>query len=101
MDDVLVFGVDNEEHDVRLKAVLQRLSSAGMTLNPSKCKFSKRTLKFLGHIVNKNGISADPDKVRAVAEMPAPTNVAELRRLMGMINQLGKFYHTVQTFAIL
>ena len=60
-------------------------------MNPSKCEFSQSSLKFLGHVINKAGISADPEKVRAVTEMPAPTNVGELRRLMGMINQLGKF----------
>ena len=91
MDDVLVFGSDQEEHDKRLRAALERLESAGVTLNPKKCEFSKGSLKFLGHIINKNGISADPEKVHAITELPPPTNISELRRVMGMINQLGKF----------
>ena len=48
-------------------------------------------LKFLGHIISKNGISPDPEKTKAVKEMEAPTNVTELRRFMGIVNQLGKF----------
>ena len=69
MDDVLVFGCDQKEHDDRLKAVLQCLESAGVTHNPNKCKFSKDSLKFLGHIIDKEGILADPEKVCASTEI--------------------------------
>jgi len=53
--------------------------------------FGQETLKFLGHIVDKNGITADPDKVAAITKMKSPENVSELRRFLGMVNQLGKF----------
>ena len=52
MEDVLVYGKDQEEHDKRLEAVL--IQSAGVTLNPEKCKFSNDHLKFLGHIIDKS-----------------------------------------------
>ena len=61
MDDVLVYERDREDHDKKLEAVLQRMQSAGVTLNPDKCKFSKDQLKFLGHIINKDGVRADPE----------------------------------------
>jgi len=64
MDDVLVFGKNQIEHDENLHTVLKRLSSAGVTY---KCEFSKPELKFLGHIVNEHGIQADPDKTKAIA----------------------------------
>ena len=95
MDDILVFAKDEVEHDRRLKEVLQRIQTAGVTLNPEKCEFRKRQLKFLGHIIDENGISPDPDKISAIVEMKPPTNVSELRRFMGMINQLGKFSHNL------
>ena len=63
MDDVLVFGTDQEEHDRHLKAVLQRLERAGATLNRDKCEFSKDSIKFLGHVIDQEGIRADPDKL--------------------------------------
>ena len=47
IDDVLVYGKDQKEHDERLKAVLERLEAAGITLNQTKCEFNQRTLKFL------------------------------------------------------
>ena len=42
-------------------------------------------------VIDKNGITSDPDKASAITEMRAPTHISELRRFMGMINQLGKF----------
>ena len=91
MDDVLVFGRNQSQHDDRLTAVLQRLMSAGVTLNPEKCKFSRRQLDFLGHVIGENGVCADPAKTAAIQEMQAPQNAPELRRFMGMANHLGKF----------
>ena len=91
MDDVFVFGSDQAEHDERLTAVLKRLEEAKVTLNREKCKFSRRRLDFLGHVIDETGIRADPAKTSAIREMQAPQNVSELRRFMGMANQLGKF----------
>ena len=91
MDDVLVYGSTQQEHDKRLKAVLQRVQTSGVTLKKDKCEFSKNTLKFLGHIISKDGVSADPDKTKAIQDMIPPKNVTELRRFMGMVNQFNKF----------
>lgn len=97
MDDVLVFGQDRSEHDTRLAAVLKRIESAGATLNPAKCQFRCSKVKFLGHMIDENGITADPDKTTAIRQMQPPTNVSELRRFMGMVNQLGKFTPNLAT----
>ena len=91
MDDVLIFGKTKEEHDIRLTKALNRIHSAGVTLNREKCLFGQDSIKFLGHVVNKQGISADPDKVVAITQMKAPQNISALRRFLGMVNQLGKF----------
>ena len=91
IDDVLVYGKTQEEHDERLHAVLKRIQSTGGTLNKAKCEFSKETIIFLGHVVGKQGVSSDPEKIRAIVEMEAPKTLKELRRFMGMANQLGKF----------
>ena len=91
MDDVLIFGRNQQEHDARLHSVLRKFQEAGATLNPEKCEFSKTCLSFLGHIVDKHGISPDPNKTRAIREMERPRSVTKLRRFMRMVNQLGKF----------
>ena len=89
MDDVLIFTKDQAEHDLQLEAALTRIQVAGATLNLEKCKFGK--IKFLGHLIDGNGIHPDPEKVSAILNLQNPVNVTELRCLMGMINQLGKF----------
>ena len=48
-------------------------------------------MKFLGHIIGPDGIQPDPDKVKAIMSMPKPTNITEVRRFLGMTNQLSKF----------
>ena len=91
VDDILVTGKNKEEHDSRLHTVLIKLEAAGVTLNKEKCKFSCTKIVFLGHVIDASGISPDPAKTEAIKQMRPPTNITELRRLMGMINQLNKF----------
>ena len=80
IDDVLVHGATQEEHDRRLEAVHQRLSNANDTLNADKCVFNVSSVQFLGQIVGPDGIKPDAAKVRAVLKMPTPTNQHEVRR---------------------
>ena len=91
MDDIVVFGSTAEEHDTRLRKVLAKLQEAGITLNRDKCEFGKTRIKFLGYIISADGIEVDPDKVNAIKKLPDPENVGDVRRLLGMVNQLGKF----------
>ena len=67
---------------------------AGATLNPEKCEFSQKTVKFLGHIIDENGIRADLVKTSAIRETKPPNNIPELRR---MVNQLVKFLENLAT----
>ncbi|XP_042147960.1 uncharacterized protein K02A2.6-like [Ixodes scapularis] len=90
-DDIVVFGRDRADHDAKLLAVLQRLKEAGMTLNSRKCEFRKTKIKFLGHVLDSNGIAADPEKTEAIRKMSPPGNTTELRSFLGMVNQLAKF----------
>ena len=54
IDDILIYGNTQEEHDERLLAVLNRLEEAGLTLNREKCEFSQREVRFLGHILSQD-----------------------------------------------
>ena len=75
MDDVLVHGVDQEEHDRRVRATMHCLREAGIVLNGDKCEFSKTSMRFLGSIIDKQGIHADPMKTKTISEFPPPKNV--------------------------
>lgn len=91
IDDILVFGRTRQEHDARLSQVLSRLAKAGITLNEDKCRFGVSEVSFLGVVVSAQGIRPDPSKVEAVKAMEAPTDVAGVRRLLGMVNHLARF----------
>ena len=91
IDDLLIFGKCKQEHDQRLKKVMQTLQEAGDTLNGDKCQFARDKIRFLGHMISKEGIAMDPEKVAAIKNFPRPQNVPELRRLLGVVNHVSKF----------
>ena len=91
IDDTLVYGSNQEEHDERLKAALDKIKAGGLTLNKEKCQFSQEKVTFLGQVTDATGIRPDPKKVKAIVNMKEPTDKSELRRFLGMVNQLNKF----------
>ena len=76
LDDVIVFGRDFEEHPVQLREVFERFRQAGLKLKSSKCFLLRRKVPFLGHVISADGVSTDPDKIRAVEQWPTPSNVS-------------------------
>ena len=91
IDDILIYGRDREEHDKRLDAVLRRIHESGLKLNGEKCEFRKTEIEYFGHVITSEGIRPSASRVEAIKEMTSPTNITELRRLVGMINYLGRF----------
>ena len=91
LDDVLVFGKNQKEHDEHLTEALKRIEKAGLTLNKEKCRFSKERITFLGQIIDSSGILPDPNKVSAIKNVGIPKNISDVRRFLGMTNQLNKF----------
>ena len=91
IDDIIVWGRTQEEHDQRLRLVLDRFRANDLRLNPAKCLFRRNHLKYFGHVVSDRGVEADAEKLRAVAAMKQPQNREELQRYMGMIAYLAKF----------
>lgn len=90
-DDILVFGSTRGQHDQRLNRVLERLQQEGLMLNNDKCQFAVERVMFLGHIVTAQGIEADPEKIKAIKEMPTPKDTTDVKRFVGMVNYVGKF----------
>ena len=97
MDDILVHADGMEEHDRRLDQALNRLAQTGLKLNREKCEFRKEEISFLGHIVSKDGVKPDPSKLDAIRQMQDPRDVPELRRWLGMVNYLGRFFPDLST----
>src|SRR4051794_11908294 len=71
--------------------VFDRLRDAGLKLNPEKCKFVSTELTFLGHIISKEGIRTDPEKIEKVKNFPCPQNLTQLRGFLGLASYYRRF----------
>ena len=88
IEDILMCSKTQSKHDRRLLSEFNRINEAGLILNKEK---NTTNINFLGQQIDSTGVKADPEKIRAVKELPPPINVSELRRFLGMVNQLSKF----------
>ena len=86
---MLVYSKSEEDHEEHLRQELQVLREHQLYAKWEKCDFWTSSIKFLGHVVSKDGISVDPAKVEAVLEWPAPKNATEVRSFLG----LAGYYH--------
>ena len=91
LDDILIFSETWAEHLSTIEVVLRALQAAGLKLQPKKCSFVKRSLSFLGHIVDENGVTADPKKTEAIANYPRPQNEKQLKGFLGFANYYRRF----------
>ena len=91
IDDMLVKSTTSEIHIAHLSEAFQILRNYNMKLNPAKCAFGVSAGKFLGFIVNHRGIEANPEKIKAVLDMPSPSGIKEVRCLTGRIAALSRF----------
>lgn len=96
LDDIIVFSDSLEEHEARLLKVLNRLREHGLKLSPEKCQFFQTSVRYLGHIVSRDGIETDPEKVKALKTWPLPRNLKELKSFLGFSGYYRRF---VQDYA--
>ena len=91
VDDMLVKSTTAGLHVAHLSEAFQILRNYNMKLNPAKCAFGVSVGKFLGFIVNHRGIEANPDKIKALLDMPSPSRIKKVQRLTGRIAALSHF----------
>lgn len=91
IDDILAFGKDLEEHDLRLKKVMAVLEENNVMLREDKCIFGVKKVHFLGHELSEQGVKPLDKYILAIKGFRAPTNIAELQSFMGLVNYVGKW----------
>ena len=79
-----------EDHDAHLKATLQRAAAKNLKLNPDKVTIAAQEVEYFGHVTSSEGLKPDPKKVKAIQNMPPPTNKEELQTMLDMITYLAK-----------
>uniref|UniRef100_A0A914P419 RNA-directed DNA polymerase n=1 Tax=Panagrolaimus davidi TaxID=227884 RepID=A0A914P419_9BILA len=91
LDDVVIGSVDTENHTADIRKTLGQIMDWGFRLNANKCKFYWSEIRFLGKLIDANGIRPDPEKVAAIQRMPDPTDVSTLRSFLGLVNYYQQF----------
>jgi len=87
LDDVIVISPDFKTHVSRLLEVFDclRAAAAGLELKPSKCALLQQEVTYLGHVVGRDGVATDPEKVQAVKEWAVPRDLSDLRAFLGLV----------------
>ena len=96
-DDFIAVGYGNtfeeamRDHDKTLLEFLKRCEAKNVRLNPEKLTLRQSQVLFIGHMATDQGLEVDPAKVRAIVEMPPPTDKLGVQRLLGLAQYLAKF----------
>ncbi|KAG8480517.1 hypothetical protein CXB51_024611 [Gossypium anomalum] len=91
VDDMIAKSKTENEHVQVLRKLFLRLRKFQLKLNPAKCTFGARSGKLLGFVVSEKGIEIDPDKVKAIQELPPPRTQKEVRGFLGRLNYIARF----------
>jgi transposase InsO family protein len=91
IDDILIFSADADLHAQHVKTVIERLTSANLTLNLKKCRFACLKVQVLGHIISEAGIELDPSKSANALDWPRPATFTEVQAFLGLANYFRDF----------
>lgn len=86
LDDILIASTSEEQHEIHLKLVFERLNNYGLRINISKSVFGVEEINFLGYFITSQGSRPLPDKVQIIIDYKLPTTIHDLRTFLGMIN---------------
>eukprot|EP00253_Pinus_taeda_P018941 PITA_18941 len=105
IDDILIYSRSQQEHEEHLRLVLQTLREHQLYAKFSKCDFFKEEIQYLGHVITKEGIAVDPEKIKTIMEWPIPKDVADIRSFMGWTSECQQSFdrlkHLLTTAPIL
>ena len=93
IDDVIVGGEDEEDHDRNLKRFKEVASKYNLTLNMKKCLYGLREITYLGYSISNGSLSPDPDRIKPLTEMPVPNDPSSLKRALGLFSYYSIWIH--------
>jgi hypothetical protein len=100
IDDILIFSKTEAEHQAHVRLVLEVLKREKFYVCKAKSSFAQKEIKYLGHIVNEQGIRSDPKKVEAVQTWPVSENVHDVKSFLGLVNYFRKFIEHYSEIAV-
>ena len=90
-DDMVIFGVDQEDHDANLINLLNICQKEELVLNSKKLELQRERVTFFGAEYSAQGMHPDPKKIQGITEMTVPMDKQQLQSFLGMVNYMGTF----------
>jgi len=91
VDDLIVVGTNYEEHQQKLKTVLNKMKEKGLTCNIDKCEFFKKNIIYLGHVISEEGLFPEQGKLELLKKFKVPNDKTELQAFLGFVNYYARF----------
>lgn len=91
LDDIKITGRNENEHLERLEKVFNQLQKYNIKINLEKCEFFKKEITHCGYIISSLWIHKNKAKIKAIENIPRPTNINEVRAFIGFVNYYGRF----------
>ncbi|XP_072169909.1 uncharacterized protein [Diadema setosum] len=91
IDDIIIYSESWDEHLAHVREVLGRLRAAGLTAKPSKCKFARKEVLYLGFVLGEGCVKPEPAKIDAVVNFPQPVTKTDVRAFLGLTGYYRKF----------
>ena len=91
IDDILIYSGSKEDHEEHMRVVLQIMRKHQLYAKLSKCQFWLDSVAFLGHVISKEGVSVDPQKIEAIVNLKPPMNVTDIRSFLGLAGYYWNF----------
>jgi transposase InsO family protein len=97
LDDVIIVGKDEEDHEMNLQKFIAVAQKYNITLNHEKCKFKQTAIQYLGYVISENCLKPDPDRFQPLMDMNPPDNMDGLRRCLGIFGYYSKWIRNFST----
>jgi len=86
IDDIIIYGKDEDSFIANLEAVFERLKEYGVSVHPDKCVFGKTEVEYVGHVISREGVSFSREKLDQVKDLELPQTVKQLQSFLGICN---------------